>query len=186
MNRTSIRRYTLWANSSTLGNHTLYFTFKANIISAENFGLVILIVFLPVIIIIIMIYAKKHRSVKIPSFIVKNLLKEINIRNKQVEFTFDYRGWNNSIRKFLSKLILWIDQGLFFDIKIFPNDFDLELNGILYQNQKINQIIDFRIQKGDIIRLITPNRMNISSGIHKIAMGRKQSIHFNMNVGFRN
>ena len=50
VNSSSILRYSLWANSSTLGNETLYFTFFAEIYSGHNFGLGVLIVFVPIII----------------------------------------------------------------------------------------------------------------------------------------
>lgn len=50
VNSSSILRYSLWANSSTLGNETLYFTFLPSIYSGHNFGLGVLIVFVPIII----------------------------------------------------------------------------------------------------------------------------------------
>jgi len=65
VNSSSIRRYSLWVNSSTLGNETLYFTFSAMIFHAENFGLGVLIVFLPIIIIgsiIGILYRKTKKS----------------------------------------------------------------------------------------------------------------------------
>ena len=67
VNSSSIRRYSLWANSSTLGNETLYFTFSAMIFHAENFGLGVLIVFLPIIICTAggsIIYKIKHGKTK--------------------------------------------------------------------------------------------------------------------------
>ncbi len=50
-NSSSILKYSLWANSFTLGNITLHFTFKARIIHVDNIGLGILLVLLPIIIV---------------------------------------------------------------------------------------------------------------------------------------
>jgi len=49
-NETS-RIFNLWVNSSTAGNNTIFFTFKLDLAYAHNFGLPVLIVFLPPIII---------------------------------------------------------------------------------------------------------------------------------------
>jgi len=65
VNSSSILRYSLWANSSTLGNETLYFTFLPTIYSGHNFGLGVLIVFVPIIIGIVIvgvIFGKKKRE----------------------------------------------------------------------------------------------------------------------------
>lgn len=69
VNSSSILRYSLWANSSTLGNETLYFTFFAEIFSGHNFGLGVLIVFVPIIIGIVIcgaIFGKKKREKVMP------------------------------------------------------------------------------------------------------------------------
>jgi len=61
LNNTSIKKYSLWAISSTLGNNTLFFTFRAEIIHLDNFGLVVLVVFIifiPIIIIVIIVIEK--------------------------------------------------------------------------------------------------------------------------------
>ena len=61
VNNTSIKKYSLWANSSTLGNNTLIFTFRAEMIHLDNFGLVVLVVFIifiPIVIIVIIIVEK--------------------------------------------------------------------------------------------------------------------------------
>lgn len=79
INSSSILGYGLWANSSTLGNCTVYYTFSARIIHAENFGLGILIVLLPIIIIGIIIYSvtygrkKEPHSVRVATRIVDRM-----------------------------------------------------------------------------------------------------------------
>ncbi|MFX0022095.1 MAG: hypothetical protein ACFE9S_07190 [Candidatus Hermodarchaeota archaeon] len=66
INSSSIRKYTLWANSSTIGNITIYFTFFSRTFVAENFGLGILLVLLPIIIIGAIIYGIVSRGKKEP------------------------------------------------------------------------------------------------------------------------
>ncbi len=66
VNTTSIRKYSLWANSSTLGNNTLYFTFLAIKGHAENFALGITLVLLPIIIISSVCYGIKYVKKKEP------------------------------------------------------------------------------------------------------------------------
>jgi len=69
VNSSSILRYSLWANSSTLGNETLYFTFLPTIYSGNNFGLGVLIVFVPIIIGIVIvgvIFGKKKKEKVMP------------------------------------------------------------------------------------------------------------------------
>ncbi len=69
VNSSSILRYSLWANSSTLGNETLYFTFLPTIYSGHNFGLGVLIVFVPIIIGIVIcgaIFGKKKSEKVMP------------------------------------------------------------------------------------------------------------------------
>ncbi len=80
VNSSSIRSYSLWANSSTLGNATLYFTFQARIFVAENFGLGILIVLLPIMIVGIIIYViitwkrkKEPHSVRVAMRMVERM-----------------------------------------------------------------------------------------------------------------
>ena len=61
LNNTSIKKYSLWANSSTLGNNTFFFTFRAEIIVLDNFGLmvpILLIILVPIIIIVIIVIGK--------------------------------------------------------------------------------------------------------------------------------
>ena len=69
VNSSSILRYSLWANSSTLGNEILYFTFLPTIYSGHNFGLGVLIVFVPIIIGIVIvgvIFGKKKKEKVMP------------------------------------------------------------------------------------------------------------------------
>jgi len=89
VNSSSILRYSLWANSSTLGNCTVYFTFSARIIHADNFGLGILIVFTPIIIIGIIIYAvtygrkKEPHSVRVATRIVDRMKLKYEAKHQE-------------------------------------------------------------------------------------------------------
>ncbi|MFW9942386.1 MAG: zinc ribbon domain-containing protein [Candidatus Thorarchaeota archaeon] len=77
INNTSIRQYRLWANSSTLGNNTLHYTFSPNIIHAGNWAIIIAIFFIPAIIVVVIVTAlvrkKKPHSVRIAERITKRM-----------------------------------------------------------------------------------------------------------------
>ncbi len=64
LNDSSMRYYSLWANSSTLGNNTLYYTFIPRIFHEGNVGLIIIIitVFMMPILIIVLIAREKGRK----------------------------------------------------------------------------------------------------------------------------
>ena len=84
---------------------------------------------------------------------------------------FYYKRRNRTIKELLESLIIWIDKRVFYDNQLYPIDFDIVVNGTLYKNENLTEINDYRIQAGDMIRFIVPNRTNISSGRHKISFG---------------
>ncbi len=108
---------------------------------------------------------------RLPAFILKKWLKEIIIRDHNIEIKFYYKRRSRTIKELLDTLIIWIDKRVFFDNQFYPNDFDIVVNGTLYKNQNLVEINDYRIQAGDLIQLIVPNRTNILSGRYKISFG---------------
>ena len=86
---TSIKQYSLWANSSTLGNNTLYYTFRPDIFHAGNFGLIILIVSIPIIIIIAVVIVlrrkKEPHSVRVGKNIVRRMAITYEEKHKKRE-----------------------------------------------------------------------------------------------------
>jgi len=89
LNNTSIKKYSLWANSSTLGNNTLFFTFRAEMIHLDNFGLVVLVVFIifiPIIIIVIIVIekgrTKDSRSVRLGKKVGERLAVKLESKYK--------------------------------------------------------------------------------------------------------
>lgn len=62
LNGSSSNKYSLWGNSTTLGDNTLYYTFRPEIIYFDNIGLAVLIILLPIIIIIIFIVEKRRKG----------------------------------------------------------------------------------------------------------------------------
>ena len=62
LNGSSSKKYSLWANSTTSGTITLYYTFRSEIIHASNMGLAVLIIFLPIIIVIIIVVEKRRKK----------------------------------------------------------------------------------------------------------------------------
>jgi hypothetical protein len=77
INNTSIRRYSLWANSSALGNNTLYYSFRPDIIHAGNWAIIIVIFFIPFIVVAALVIAllskKKPHSVRFAEKIVDRM-----------------------------------------------------------------------------------------------------------------
>jgi len=62
LNGSSMRYYSLWVNSSTLGNNTLYYTFIPRIFHEGNIGLIIIIItvfIMPILIIILIAIERK-------------------------------------------------------------------------------------------------------------------------------
>lgn len=87
VNNTSIKQYRLWANSSTSGNNTLYYTFRPDIIHAGNWGIIVVIIFIPIIIIVAIIIGlvrkKESRSVRFATKIGERMA--IKYQNKYQE-----------------------------------------------------------------------------------------------------
>ena len=89
LNNTSIKKYSLWANSSTLGNNTLFFTFRAQMIVLDNFGLMVpmlLIILIPIVIIVIIVVekgrTKDSHSVRIAKRVGERLAVKFENKSK--------------------------------------------------------------------------------------------------------
>ena len=89
VNDSSISYYSLWANSSTLGTHTLYYTFRPNIFRAGNVGLIVMIITLPIIITIIVIVAivrkKEPHSVRVAKRITERMRLKFEAKHHEKE-----------------------------------------------------------------------------------------------------
>ena len=117
----------------------------------------------------------------LPGLLVKRLIN-IKIRGDLIEVTLPLIRKSHTVKPFLEDLIIKIDNDILYDINIYPSDFDVKLNNILYPNQVISEIYDKSLKIGDKFGIIIPNRFRISTGIHNIKMkirssGRK--VNFN-------
>ncbi|MHA1192316.1 MAG: zinc ribbon domain-containing protein [Promethearchaeota archaeon] len=87
VNSTSIRNYSLWVNSSTTGNNTLYYTFKPEIISIGNIGLIVILIFLPIIITIIIVVGivrkKEPHSVRVAKRITERMFLKFEAKHQE-------------------------------------------------------------------------------------------------------
>lgn len=90
VNSTSIRNYSLWANSSTTGNNTLYYTFRPTIFSFDNFGLIVIpifLIFLPIIITIIIVVGivrkKEPYSVRVAKRIGERMALKLEAKHQE-------------------------------------------------------------------------------------------------------
>lgn len=89
VSNTSTRKYSLWANSSTLGNNTLYYSFSAKIFSAPTLGTIIIIIaiFTSIGVSIPLIYYKVRKkepaSVRLALRVTKKLKKKYMDKHKE-------------------------------------------------------------------------------------------------------
>ena len=86
VNSTSIRNYSLWANSSTTGNNTLYCTFRPKIIYIGNMGLIGILISLPIITIIIVVgivRKKEPHSVRVAKRITERMFLKFEAKHQE-------------------------------------------------------------------------------------------------------
>lgn len=102
VNDTSIRQYRLWANSSTLGYNTLYYTFRPDIIHAGNWSIIV-IIFIPIIIIVAIVIGlvrkKESRSVRFAKKIGERMAIKYEAKfQKRNEKKLDLKHKNKEIK----------------------------------------------------------------------------------------
>ena len=87
VNSTSIRNYSLWANSSTPGNNTLYYTFRPEITFFGSMGLLVILIFLPIIITIIIVVGivrkKEPHSVRVAKRITERMFLKYEAKHQE-------------------------------------------------------------------------------------------------------
>jgi len=76
---------------------------------------------------------------------------------------------NQPLRRSLEDLIIKLDDTTVFDTYLYPNDFNIKLNGVLYQSKDLNQIQERFIGSGDNLEIIIANRLNICPREYKFS-----------------
>ena len=80
VNDSSIDYYSLWANSSTLGTHTLYYTFMPEIFRAGNVGLIVIMIVLPIFITIIIVLAIVRKKEPLTVRVAKRITERMRLK----------------------------------------------------------------------------------------------------------
>ncbi|MCK4381619.1 MAG: hypothetical protein KAW51_10805 [Candidatus Lokiarchaeota archaeon] len=112
----------------------------------------------------------KGKIKKLPSLFAKRLVK-ISLIGDFLEITFPSLTQKRNVKELLEDLIIKIDNISVYNVKEYPNDFDVKLNDIFYPNQYLSEIYDKSLKIGDKLTLVVPNRINILDGNYNIEVG---------------
>jgi hypothetical protein len=109
---------------------------------------------------------------------MENLIS-VAIKGEYLKISFNYSSNNkfSSKARYLQKLkdflFDWkikIDGNLVHDAQIYPNNFHVELNGVIICNQDLDQIYDINFGTVKVLSIISPNIYKIGEGKHKITL----------------
>ncbi len=102
---------------------------------------------------------------RIPGFVLKKFLK-IFLHEGFIEFNFQMgtMGGAQPLGMGLQQMILGVNNEPLFDIDLFPYDFHLVLNNVIYPNQEVYQLLNNTSQFGTNFSILVPNRANIGTG----------------------
>ena len=107
---------------------------------------------------------------KLPSLFAKHQIN-ISLIGDFLEITFPSLTQKRNVKELLEDLVIKIDNVSVYNVKEYPNDFDVKLNDIFYPNQYLSEIYDKSLKIGDKLTLIVPNRINILDGNYNIEVG---------------
>lgn len=106
-------------------------------------------------------------------------LFSVAIKGDYLEISFNYSSNNKfsskvrylqKLRDFLFDWKIKIDGNLVYDAHLYPNNFHVELNGVIIHNQDLDQIYDINFGTVKVVSIITPNIYKIGEGKHKITL----------------
>ena len=115
---------------------------------------------------------------RIPGSVMKNFFS-ISIKGTLIELSFHFTPSSNRFSKlrFLSKLRdfvygckIKINRNLIFDANLYPEDFHVKIDGSIIQNQDLGKILDINLGTVENLVIFVPNKFNIATGKHKIAL----------------
>ena len=125
----------------------------------------------------------------------------IAVKGNYLEISFNYSSTNKfsskvrnlqKVRDFLFDWKVKIDGNLVYDANLYPNNYHVELNGVIINNQELDQIFDINFGSVKVISLILPNTHNIGEGRHKVSLKyqkikfsfQTQILHFDESIKF--
>lgn len=118
---------------------------------------------------------------RIPGRVMKKFIS-ITIKGAFIELSFHFTPSSNQFSKlrFLSKLRdfvngckIKINRYLIFDANLYSEDFHVKIDGSLIRNQDLGKILDINLGIIENLVIIVPNKFNIATGKHKIALSSK-------------
>ncbi len=118
---------------------------------------------------------------RIPGSVMKKFIS-ITIKGPFIELSFHFTPSSNQFSKlrFLSKLRdfvngckIKINRYLIFDANLYSEDFHVKIDGSLIRNQDLGKILDINLGTIENLVIIVPNKFNIATGKHKIALSSK-------------
>lgn len=112
----------------------------------------------------------KDKIKKFPSLFAKRLVN-ISLIGDSLEISFPSLTQKRDVKELLEDLIIKVDDISVYNVKEYPNDFDVKLNDLFYPNQYLSEIYDKSLKIGDRLSLIVPNRHNILDGNYHIEVG---------------
>jgi len=109
---------------------------------------------------------------------MKNFIS-ITIKGAFIELSFHFNSSSHrfgkirflhKLREFVYGCKVKIKRYLIFDSSLYSEDFHVILNGSLIQNQDLDKILNVNFGIVENLAIIVPNKYNITSGKHKIAL----------------
>ena len=109
----------------------------------------------------------RERVKKVPSLITKRLVK-VSILGDHLEFRLPPIMQNQTLKEYIEKLIIKVNDVVVYDADTYPFDYDVKLDDKIYPNKEVLEIYDKSLKIGDKPGLIVPNRPNITPGFHNV------------------
>jgi len=79
------------------------------------------------------------------------------------------------LKDFLFDWKIQVDKNLVYDAQLNPNNFHVEINGVIILNQDLDQIYDINFGTVKVVSIISPNIYKIREGKHKITLVYKKN-----------
>lgn len=118
---------------------------------------------------------------RIPGIVMKKFIS-ITIKGAFIEISFHFTPSSKhfgklrllyKLRDFVYGCKIKIKRDLIFDANLYSEDFHVKLDGSLIQNQDLEKILNINFGTVENLVIIVPNKFNITSGKHKIALSSK-------------
>lgn len=111
---------------------------------------------------------------KLPGIIGRRLVT-ITLLGDYLDITFPSLTKSRNVKELLDDLIISLDNIIVYDVNLYPNDYDVKLNGVLYPNQYLSQIHTEALKIGDKLSVVVPNRPNLTVGSYQVEIRTRRT-----------